>query len=251
MKISKIDIDSKVMGGAVLSLSELSETDDFSVEEQRYIATYNPVYTFCKIPIEELSLLHHLESNGFRLVEIQLRLSRKVAKPYDIPPSQYSFEQVTTESVLKDVLDIAATTFTIDRIYNDPKFPDAENKASQRYVAYVKNSFAAEDERVFRMLDTTSGETVAFRTHRLLANSQALCLLGGIRQDLQCAGLGPLHVQYEHNHFYKRGVKRFTTHVSARNYGIMNLEIGGFRFRIQQTFAVLRKYYPLETTTNH
>lgn len=246
MNISQIDLDSQVMKQAVLSLDELSESANFAADERAYIAKYNPIYSFCKIPIEELSLINYMESNGFQLVEIQLRLSRKVAKRYDIPRTQYIFEEVTSESVLKEVLDIAATTFTIDRIYNDPIFPDAERKASERYIAYVKNSFEVENERVFRMFDTTTEETVAFKTHRLLPDNQALCLLGGIRQDLLRTGLAPLNVQYEHNQFFKQGIKRFTTHVSARNYGIMNLEIGGFRFRVQQTFAVLRKYYPIK-----
>jgi hypothetical protein len=41
----------------------------------------------------------------------------------------------------------------------------------------------------------------------------------------------------------RMGVRRGTTHISAANYPIFNLEIGRLGFRVVRTFAVLRKLY--------
>jgi len=73
---------------------------------------------------------------------------------------------------------------------------------------------------------------------------EALMLLGGVRADYKSAGLAAINAYYDFNELMRNGVKRFTTHVSARNYGVMNLEISGFQYRIKQTFVVLRKLYP-------
>ena len=39
------------------------------------------------------------------------------------------------------------------------------------------------------------------------------------------------------------GIRRAVTHISAVNYPIFNLEIGGLGFRVAAAFAVLRKVY--------
>jgi hypothetical protein len=40
------------------------------------------------------------------------------------------------------------------------------------------------------------------------------------------------------------GFRRAATHISAINYPVFNLEIGSLGFRVNATFAVLRKVYP-------
>ena len=45
------------------------------------------------------------------------------------------------------------------------------------------------------------------------------------------------------NEMYDRGIRKITTHQSASNFAILNLEIGFFDFRIVRGFAVLRKLY--------
>ena len=152
------------------------------------------------------------------------------------------FELVTTEDQLREVLEIAGNTFTDDRFLVDPKLPDAQKVSAARYQAYVRSSFLRPDERVYRLVNA-AGQTVAFKTHRIVAPDEALMLLGGVRADYKAAGLAAINAYYDFNELMKNGVKRFTTHVSARNYGVMNLEISGFQYRIKQTFIVLRKIY--------
>jgi hypothetical protein len=107
----------------------------------------------------------------------------------------------------------------------------------------VRQSFELPDERVYRLVNPATRQTVAFKTHKIVNRDEALMLLGGVHTDYKNAGVAPINAYHEFNELMKNGVKRFTTHVSARNYGVMNLEIGGFQYRIKQTFIVLRKIY--------
>jgi hypothetical protein len=242
MLVAKIEIDSEILGRAVLELSGPVD-ESFQRIEDTYVAEHRPVYAVYKAPIEDLAAIQLLEDHGFHFVETQLRLTYKLHR-HDIPASSpYRFERVTTEDQLRDVLDIASSTFTDDRYLVDPRLAKARQISSARYQAYVRQSFTRSDERVYRLVNKEREQTVAFKTHRLVNNEEALMLLGGVHPDYKNAGLAAINAYCEFNELIDKGIKRFTTHVSARNYGVMNLEIGGFQYRIKQTFIVLRKIY--------
>lgn len=243
MQITKHEIDSAVLGRAILELSGPYDADLARLEEE-YLRDHQPLYVVYKAPIEDITSIQQLEDHGFRFVETQLRLTFRLRRPFDTGKTPYVFERVTTEDHLQEVLEIAANTFTDDRFLVDPKLGEAQKISSARYQAYVRQSFVRADERVYRLVNPTTQQTVAFKTHRIVSPDEALMLLGGVHTDYKSAGLAAINAYHEFNEMMKNGVKRFTTHVSARNYGVMNLEISGFQYRIKQTFVVLRKLYP-------
>ena len=243
MQITKHEIDSQVLGRAILELSGPYDPELARLEHD-YVQAHQPRYVVNKAPIEDIATIQRLEDHGFRFVETQLRLTFRLRRPFDTGKTPYLFERVTTEDQLREVLEIAAHTFTDDRFLVDPELPDASQVSSARYQAYVRQSFARPDERVYRLVNPALGRTVAFKTHRMVSSEEALLLLGGVHADYKSAGLAPINAYHEFNELLQHGVKRFTTHVSARNYAVMNLEIGGFQYRIKQTFVVLRKIYP-------
>jgi len=242
MQITKHEIDSQVLGRAILELSGPYDGELARLEDD-YVRTHHPLYVVYKAPIEDVASIQQLEDHGFRFVETQLRLTFRLRNHFDTGKAPYVFERVTTEDQLRDVLDIAGNTFTDDRFLVDPELQGARKVSSARYQAYVRQSFLRPDERVYRLVNPTTGRTVAFKTHRIVDPEQALMLLGGVHADYKNAGIAPINAYHEFNELMRNGVKRFTTHVSARNYGVMNLEIGGFQYRIKQTFIVLRKIY--------
>ncbi len=243
MQITKHEIDSEVLGRAILELSGPYDADLARIERD-YVAAHQPRYVLYKAPIEDIATIQHLEDHGFRFVETQLRLTFRLRRPFDTGKTPYVFERVTTEDQLREVLEIAGNTFTDDRFLVDPEFPDAQQISSARYQAYVRQSFVRPNERLYRLVNPATGRTVAFKTHRIVSPEEALMLLGGVHADFKGAGMAPINAYHEFNELMKHGVKRFITHVSARNYAVMNLEIGGFQYRIKQTFIVLRKIYP-------
>lgn len=242
MQITKQEIDSQVVGRAILALSGPYD-DDFARLESDYVRTHQPLYVVYKAPIEDIATIQHLEDHGFRFVETQLRLSFRLRGHFDTSKAPYVFERVTTEDQLREVLAIAANTFTDDRFLVDPALRGAQQVSSARYQAYVRQSFLRPDERVYRLVNPTTGQTVAFKTHRIVSPEEALMLLGGVHVHYKNAGVAAINAYHEFNELMRNGVKRFITHVSARNYGVMNLEISGFQYRIKQTFIVLRKMY--------
>lgn len=244
MQIRLNEIDSRVLGRPVLDLLDPEEGDDIAAVESAYADRYHPAYALCKPRVEQIPIIHQLESAGFRFIETQLRLTFSLRRPFEIAGGLYNFERVTSEPALEEVLAIVRETFTDDRWLIDPWFDNARSVSGKRYEAYVRQSFERPNERVYRLVNRRDGRTMAIKTHRLIGNGQALMLLGGVHPDYKGAGLAPLMSHYECNELIQQGVTRFTTHVSARNYAILNIEMAALKYRVAQTFVALRKVYP-------
>jgi hypothetical protein len=240
MKVERIGIDSQVLGGNVLAVQDFDPALDFVAFERDYIEAYHPVYVSAKIPLERISDVQALESGGFQLAECQIRSMIKLGKPYDVSPYPYEFDRVVREEDLAEVLDIAATTFVHDRFSVDRSIDPAVSGA--RYREYVRQSFHARDEAVYRLVDR-DGRTVAFKTHRYVSSTEVLFLLCGVHSDYKNLGLGLINEYSEFNELIRKGIRKGITHISATNYPIFNLEIAQLGFRVLTTFAVMRKIY--------
>ena len=241
MKAQLLDIDSRVLGGNVLAISDFDPEIEFGEFERRYVEEFNPVYVSCKIPLERICEIQILENHGFGLIECQIRASVKLRKTHDMSGFQYEFEPVNREEDLTGVLEIAERTFVHDRFSIDPHL--APGVSGARYREYVRHSFQSPDEAVFRLIDRTSRRVVAFKTHRYVSDREVLFLLGGVHPEYKRLGLGLINEYCEFNVLIKKGIRFGTGHISASNYPIVNLEIGNLGFRVLTTFAVMRKIY--------
>ena len=65
MKAERLEIDSRVLGGNVLAISDFDPETEFTEFERRYVEEFRPVYVSCKIPLERISEIQILESQGF------------------------------------------------------------------------------------------------------------------------------------------------------------------------------------------
>ncbi|MFC1818483.1 hypothetical protein ACFL0B_05235 [Thermodesulfobacteriota bacterium] len=243
MKIRVDEIDTKIMGRVVLSILDFSPKQDFTAFEKAYIEEYDPQYVYSKVPIEKLESINSLERHGFRFIEVQMKLTHRMRKPHDTSSFPYRFEHIEKKEDLEEVLKIARETFDDDRITIDTELLDAKTLAVKRYEAYLLNSFNDPDERVSRLVNLKTKEVVAFSSHRILGNGEVQLFLGGVKPKYKGLGLAPLHSMCQRNSLIDEGVKKITTHISARNYDIINLEVGGFKYKVEQSFVVLRKLY--------
>ena len=240
MKIERIAIDSRVLGGNVLAIQDFDPAADFAAFERGYTADHAPVYVSAKVPLERISEVHALEDAGFHLAECQIRSMVKLRKLYDVSAFSYDFERVVREEDLDPVLDIAATTFVHDRFSTDRSIDPAVSGA--RYREYVRQSFVSPDEAVYRLIDR-EGRTLAFKTHRYVSGTEVLFLLGGVHRDYKSLGLGMISEYFEFNELMRKGIRKGITHISAANYPVFNLEIAQLGFRVLAVFAVMRKTY--------
>ncbi|MDD5309575.1 MAG: hypothetical protein PHU25_19835 [Deltaproteobacteria bacterium] len=241
MEIEHLEIDSTAFGGNVLAIHGFSANDDLASAERSYVDKYRPMYVSCKVPIDALAEIAALEQHGFNFVECQLRSTIRLANRHDTSKFPYVFERVTTEDALADVLKIAGATFVDDRFCKDPRI--GKPASSERYRRYVEKSFKTGDEAVYRLCDPQTKRTLAFKTHRYVGDDEVLFLLGGVHPGYKTVGLGVVNEYFEFNELYDKGIRKGTTHISAANYPVFNLEIGRLGFRVVAAFAVMRKMY--------
>jgi len=246
MKATFLEIDSEVIGGTVVAFEDIQEDEPIEREERILAATHRPHYAICKLPLDRVQTIQRLEDLGFRFLETQLRLRARLSKSFAVEAFPYRFERVLSDGELEPVLAIAGSTFTEDRFSCDPWIP--ASASGLRYRRFVERSLRAPDERVFRLVSEASGEVVAFKTHRITGPREAQLLLGGVKTQYKAAGLGAMSEYFELNLLREQGVRSLVTHVSAKNYPVINLEVSGLGFRVETAFAVLRKVYSRTAT---
>jgi len=72
MKLTRLDIEIKMLNGNVIQIddiSDISELDDF---ESILISKFKPVYAYSKIDAKDIPLIHKLENSGFQFSEFRL-----------------------------------------------------------------------------------------------------------------------------------------------------------------------------------
>ena len=204
------------------------------------------VYAYAKVPLRDVGIIHGLEDRGFHLIEVQIRSEIQLKRDLDLTPFPYRFEPVRTEEELKLVLAIARATFEHDRFRIDPELGPAF--AERRYEHYVHKSFKSPDEDVFRLVNRCTGETVAFKNHRLNPPDGVTFFLGGVRPDLKSLGLGAINNRFHFQWLREHGVKRGVTHISAANHPVFNMEIGRMGFRRGGNLRRSQKDLPFPVT---
>lgn len=234
--------DSKVYGRNFLNIIDFSCDMDFKEFEKEYFKKYNPFYVAAKIPIENLAEIHRLEAFGFCFIETQIRETLKLKNLVNQAAFfPYKIEQVTEKSDLNAVLEIASNTFIHDRFTMDPLMPKEFSGARYRFL--VNQSFEKNDEFLYKFFNSQSGEILGFKTHKILSADEALMFLGGIADKYKRSPLPAINGYLELNELFSRGIRRITTHISGCNYGVMNLEVKEFGYKVSQAFVVLRKIY--------
>ena len=240
MKAIRNDIDSEVLGAEVLYLEDFDPALDFAAFEQELRRDRAVRYLGCKVPIERVGAIHALEASGFRFLEVQFRSTFKLRKRFET--SSYPYEYSLVESAdVEAVLEIAETTFVHDRFSIDPEL--SSGMGGKRYRRFVEKSIAGDGERAFKLRNPSSGEIVAFHTYAHSGGKEALFFIAGVKAEYKSLGLGTVLNYFALNEMFDRGIRKITTHQSASNYAILNLEIGFFDFRVVQGTAVLRKLY--------
>ena len=244
MKVIREELDSRAFGRNVLQIVEPEPAPDFKDFETGYLAAFTPFYVYVKIPAEGLPLIHYFEDQGFRFMEFQLRMSRRLPRrKFDTA----MFDEVLALSALgpdddlEPTLRLADEVLKVDRVFMDPALP--EGPASKRYRLYITNSWKTEDEEVLNFHDRRSGQLVSFHTHKYLGEGLVLTFLGGTARECQGSGLSRGCTLKFFNHWIERGVRRVRTHISLTNYKIMEDEYKGADYKAEQSFAILRKIY--------
>ena len=165
MKISKLEIESKMLIGNVLQIDDADPKTDFADFEKNMIKDFDPVYAYCKINAKDITSLHKFEEIGFRFSEFRLNTSLCVE---DTDFSTYSFFPYQIELLSEEEYQVKATkilisSFADDRFSIDPLIGVKFSK--ERIKANLQKSFKSYPrEFVLGLVNSNTKELVAFRT---------------------------------------------------------------------------------------
>jgi hypothetical protein len=233
-----LDIDSEVLELSAWNLSGIESGSDFSDALTSVDKSSTTNYITCKLPIEEVRLIHAAEDAGFHFVETQFKTILRLNKLFDTSRYPYDYVCIKSDDELSEVLKIAENTIEHDRFTRDPKI--GSKASGLRYRRYLKDSFDRDDDEIWGVKSKSTGQLLTFRSHRKVSDDEVNLLIGGVHPDFKDVGLGIISSHFCFNQLHNAGYRRAITHISAANTPIVNLEVGHLGFRISQTFVVLR-----------
>ena len=118
-----------------------------------------------------------------------------------------------------------------------------ETFSGERYKTLVRQSYKQKDEFVYKFFNSLTGEILGFKTHKILSDNEAIMYLGGISEKYKRSALPAINGFLELNVLFNKGITKVTTHISGGNYGVLNLEVKEFGYKVKNVFLVLRKIY--------
>lgn len=241
MEVSVEKIDTELIGKNILTITNVDESDSYSLFEKKFIETYNPCYVSARINASDLDKINYLIRHGFEPAEIQLRLRKKIQRAKDLTKLPYYYVEVDNLIEMQEIAQIASIIFNKDRFSQDKYFN--KDFSGQRYKKFIEKSYRNQDEFLYKMSHKETGKIVAFGTHKRFEDKTALILLGGVVQEYIGFGLGAVHDYFAQNELLKSGINKIYTHVSAINKPILDLQISGLGYKIDKTFLILRKVF--------
>ena len=244
MNVILEELDSKAFGRNVLKINAPEAVADFKAFEQEQILSQSPYYVYVKIPAESLNLIHYFEEFGFRFVEFQLEMNKRLpSKKYDTSmfDNIFRLEEVGPDDDIESTLQLSDEIFDIDRIYLDPTLDTT--LAKRRYRLYITNSWQSPLERLVICTDMRDNSLIGFHTHKKLPPDAMIHFLGGVAASRKGSGATIGFERMLFNNWIGEGIKKVTTHISLSNYKIMEAEYKAFDFKARQSCAVLRKIY--------
>ncbi len=238
------ELDSQAFGRPVLQICKPDLITDFRAFENDYCALWSPVYVYVKIPSDKAILVHYFEDQGFRFVEFQLKMIKRLPrKKYDTSLFNeiIGLAEVGMNEDIEPILLLADESLNVDRVLLDPLVDPIV--AKRRYRLYLLKSWRQENETLIRYYDKRNGWLIGFHSSLIIDAETRLGLLGATAKNVQGLGLGYGSECCLLNSWIDLGVKKFITHISLSNFNIMGVEYKALDFKPRQTFVILRKIY--------
>ncbi|MDR1656429.1 MAG: hypothetical protein LBT47_02585 [Deltaproteobacteria bacterium] len=247
MNVFLEELDSQAFGRNVLKINDPEEVADFENFEREHIMCRSPYYVYVKILAESLSLIHYFEEHGFRFVEYQLEMTKRLpTKKYDTAMfgNIFRLEDVGPMDDIEPILRLADEIFKSDRIFLDPEVD--VSLARNRYRLYITKSWRSTKENLIMCSDLRDNSLIGFHTHLKQDSVSMLHFLGGVAPNHKGSGATIGFERMLFNRWIDEGIRKVTTHISLSNYKIMEAEYKAFDFKAKQSWAVLRKIYPTQ-----
>ncbi|MED4454442.1 hypothetical protein [Metabacillus fastidiosus] len=233
--------ESRNLDKAVLELT--FDKNDRNIKIIEDLKEENHDYIVAKVPIRNIELIHQLEEEGFRFMETQFSLVKKIKEDNIIPSqlkslsSKLNWEPVVTHTHLDEVLKkIDENLFETDRIALDPYFNI--KIANKRYQNWILDQFHKDDYEVYEII--FRGKKVGFFFIKLESSIVSI-LLAGIYREFREYGLGFSIIYTPLKLSLLTEKKIAKTRVSSNNLEVLRL-YQTFGYMINDVEYVFRKF---------
>ena len=225
--------DSEIFGYKIFEVIDFFINDIHAINEtlsgfERLLKSLDCRMVCIKLKADKMGLFLALQQNGYQFVEETIRpqISDIQKNGMDYRPlMKYPMRRVHLEQ-LKEIQDIAYSTFKFDRYHLDGRF-DPE-KASERYAYWVNNSYNDGEDILY--LDY-NGNSAGFSVINISRDKAYLGLIG-LDTAYKGKGLGISLFSATCQYIKDKGVKEVSTTASLNNISALNMYAQcGFRFR--------------------
>jgi hypothetical protein len=179
-----------------------------------------------KVPIKKVPLVHFLEDNGFRFMESQVDIYKKLSDGWTLSgPIRKFIDQTTVSRIesreqLDSVLnEIGEGMFDTDRISLDPCFN--LDIASTRYRNWICDEFVREGTELYELI--YDGSRAGFFAMKGMDSSKPYLMLGGVYNKYKGMGLGACIIERQLYICSGRGKKAVVTKISSNNVDILKI----------------------------
>jgi len=248
MEIKKIPWDSEIIGKNVIEIVfDKKDMDNLDTSLKCISADaekYKPYMSVVKLDILNIKAIHSFEDLGFRFIETQFKMSKKITKKLSsLSYGGLEFVKIAKDDssgMIDEVYDIAKSSFDSDRFYIDPAL--SKDISGKRYINWIKNSL---DNDEYSLLALKSKEkVVSFLLVRNFEGKRYLAL-GATIPKYKKMGLHVVILSRAINQVIDAGIKSFYGIVSAQNKDATNILIY-LGFKIEDAKVVLRKIHTEE-----
>ena len=200
-------------------------------------------YQVMHIPSGNTDVLLHAQDAGFRVLETNIRISRKLKDNVEMPRIYQRFEPFLSCSLASPeekaiVLDAirSGEMFTTDKVERDPVFGLAA--AGNRY-AYWTNDILEQGAEL--LIIKYKEEMIAFDICVTLDHNTANAFLGGVLPSYADKGLGFAPIFMITKHAAEKGFRKIVTGVSSNNLPILKLH-EMFSYQVEEISYCLVKH---------
>ncbi len=245
MKVKKLDIESEILGRAVIHLEGVQGSEDFLSEEANIISAHQPFYVQCQIEASELEKIHAMEDAGFRFAEFRLRKQLDIHSFHSVNELAY-FPYVIKS--IRDEENFTIATHILEQSQQDDRFSKdpliTADISMKRLQWYLKKSYEnKENEFIWGLFNKNSGELLGFKTVALNDNKQVIFQQTALNGYLDLQKFTFMLDSLVISHYVEKGVSYFYSVTSGFNLMEVDLHVSDLRYKNISSSVILRKIY--------
>lgn len=245
MEIKKLDIESEILGRAVIRLNDIRNSEEYVSAEPGIIKEHRPFYVQCQFDAADLEKIHAMEEIGFRYVEFRLRKQLDInafRSVNELAYFPYVIKSIRDEENLKIAQEILQQSQQDDRFSRDPMI--TADISMKRLQYYLNKSYEnRENEFIWGLFNKNSGELLGFKTIEMNNKKQVIFQQTAIRKELDLQKFTFMLDALVISHYVDLGINYFFSVTSGFNLMEVDLHVADLKYKNNSAAVILRKIY--------